>query len=519
MSTTPTAGSPIAAAAVQSEMYSPVTGQRMTCTDGGAAGFRCRNVDLMSFLPISEIGGGAGTRLNDIWGWTDPLTGDEYALVGRTDGTAFVNVTDPENPVFVGSLPFSAGVRPDTLWRVRPSTWRDIKVYRDHAFIVADGSDHGMQVFDLTRLRSVAAPPVEFTVDTLYTGVRNAHNIAINEETGYAYIVGSQPAKGVPGTCTSGLHMVDIRDPQRPTLAGCYRDEFSRRGYTHDTQCIIYRGPDLAYSGREICVSSNETAVVISDVTDKTNPTTIGVGTYPETHYAHQGWLTPNHVYFLLDDELDEIGSRNIERTRTLVWDLKSLEDPQLVKQYLGTSTSTDHNQYIVEDRAFQANYKSGLRILDISTVANPVEVGFFDTYTPDDTTGFQGAWSNYPFFQSGTVVVSSIGEGLFVLRPTGPAKTAIAAEEVPGEFTLHAAYPNPFNPETTITLDVERPQNVRVSVFDVQGKEVAVLFAGSVSAGPHALVFDAAGLASGVYLVRAAGETASRTLAVTLQK
>ncbi len=50
-----------------------------------------------------------GTGGNDIWGWADPMTGREYALMGMTDGTAFVDVTDPDNPAVLGKLPTVGG--------------------------------------------------------------------------------------------------------------------------------------------------------------------------------------------------------------------------------------------------------------------------------------------------------------------------------------------------------------------------------------------------------------------------
>ncbi|HET8785289.1 MAG TPA: choice-of-anchor B family protein, partial [Candidatus Limnocylindrales bacterium] len=160
-----------------------MTGEPETC-DGHVGAFSCSNVDLVAFLPVGAIGGDRGVRLNDIWGWTDPETGKEYALVGRVDGTSFVDISDPANPVYVGDLPKTA-VSPG-------STWRDIKVYKDHAFIVADGAgEHGMQVFDLTRLRDVENAPVTFTPDTTYHRIQSAHNIVINEESGFAYTVGN----------------------------------------------------------------------------------------------------------------------------------------------------------------------------------------------------------------------------------------------------------------------------------------------------------------------------------------
>jgi choice-of-anchor B domain-containing protein len=381
------------------------------CNGGAAGQFPCGNVDLLAFLPVQSIGGARGVEVNDIWGWTDPETGREYALVGRYDGTAFVDVTDPSTPVYVGQLP-KPGTSPG-------STWRDIKVYRDHAYIVADNAgEHGVQVFDLTRLRNPESPPVTFTEDARYDRIHSAHNIAINTETGYAYTVGNSDGGE---TCGGGLHMVDIRDPKSPTFAGCFSDPATGRqktGYTHDAQCVVYRGPDEDYRGREICFGSNETALSIADVTDKQDPVAVAVAEYPNVGYTHQAWLTEDHRYLLLDDEMDELHGL-VEHTRTLIWDVSDLDDPVLAEEFLNpNSVSIDHNQYVVGDKVYQSNYVAGLRILDISDIENPREVGFFDTVPyGSDGPRFDGSWSNYPFFESGVIVVTSGDEGLFLLR------------------------------------------------------------------------------------------------------
>ena len=152
------------------------------CNDGQADQFGCSNVDMLSFVSIRDLGGGADAEVNDLWGWTDPESGKEYALVSRNDGTAFVDITNPAMPVFVGDLPLTEGAR--------PSNWRDIKVYNDHAFIVSDGAGpHGMQVFDLRTLRDVQEMPADFSPLTVYDEVGSAHNIVINEASGYAYDV------------------------------------------------------------------------------------------------------------------------------------------------------------------------------------------------------------------------------------------------------------------------------------------------------------------------------------------
>ena len=387
-----------------------MTGQPEEC-DGQVGAFSCSNVDLVAFLPVASIGGDRGVRLNDIWGWTDPETGKEYALVGRVDGTSFVDISDPANPVYLGDLPKTA-VSPG-------STWRDIKVYQDHAFIVADGAGmHGMQVFDLKRLRNLENAPVTFTEDAHYDRIQSAHNIVINEDSGFAYTVGNS---GGSETCGGGLHMIDIHDPLNPTFAGCFSDPSTGRqktGYTHDAQCVMYRGPDEDYTGREICFGSNETALSIADVTDKQNPIAVAMAEYPNVGYTHQAWLTEDHRYLYMDDELDELNGL-VDHTRTLVWDVSDLDDPVLVKEFLNpNSTSIDHNLYVKGDKVFQSNYVSGLRVLDIADPAEPQEVGFFDTVPfGDDSPRFDGSWSNYPYFESGVIIVTSGYEGLFLLR------------------------------------------------------------------------------------------------------
>ena len=388
-----------------------IVGGPQSCDDGKAGEFSCSQVDLVSFLPVSAVGGGRGVRLAGIWGWTDPTTGKEYALLGRMDGTSFVDISDPANPVYVGDLPKTA--------QSQGAIWREIKVYADHAFIVADGAGaHGMQVFDLTRLRDVQNAPVTFTVDAQYDRIQSAHNIVINEDSGFAYATG---ANGGTETCGGGLHMIDIRDPKSPTFVGCFSDPTTgrqRTGYSHDALCVTYRGPDEEYEGREICFGSNETALSIADVTVKQTPIAVAMAEYPNVGYTHQAWLTEDQHYLFMDDELDELNGL-VDHTRTLVWDVSDLDDPVLVKEYFNPNTTAiDHNLYIKGDKMYQSNYVAGLRILDIQNPTEPQEVGFFDTVPfGDDGIRFDGSWSNYPYFESGIIAVTSMSEGLFLLR------------------------------------------------------------------------------------------------------
>ena len=380
---------------------------KVECSGGVAAGFSCNEIDLMSYLDKTQIGGSSTTSLNDIWGWTDTQTNKEYALVGMSNGTSFVDVSDPENPIYIGRLPT----------QTNNSSWRDIKVYQNYAFIVSEASGHGMQIFDLTELRNFNGTPFNFSNSAFYGEFGNAHNIFINEDTGYAYAIGTS-------TCgPGGLHIVDISSPTNPSKSACVSDPNTGRsntGYVHDVQCVVYNGPDSNYVGKEICFGSNETNVWIADLSTKSDDSsgskTIGLGSYDD-YYTHQGWLTEDHKYFIQNDELDEYYSSSINNTRTLIWDVQDLSNPTVLGTYIGPTPSIDHNNYIIGNKVFMSHYTSGLRILDISDITSPTEEAYFDVYPANDNTSFDGTWSNYPYFESGSIVVTSIDEGLFVLK------------------------------------------------------------------------------------------------------
>ena len=374
----------------------PNTNGAAPCDNGMAGQYPCNGFDLIGVIPNSTFGGG---KANDIWGWTDTTTGREYAIMGVANGTVFVDISDSEELLYLGKLPTATG----------SSSWRDIKVYADHAFIVSEASGHGMQVFDLTKLRNVADAPATFEADARFEGFGNAHNVVINEDTGFAYTVGTTRDDAFRG----GAHFVNIQDPQNPVANNGYGDQ----GYAHDAQVVTYNGPDTDYTGKEIFIGANEDQVVIADVTDKNNPITISTINYSNLVYTHQGWFTEDQRYFLLGDELDE-AERGLN-TRTLIFDLSDLDSPVLHFEYSGTASAIDHNGYVKGDEYYLANYTAGVRLLDISGIANETisETAFFDTYPANNNAAFDGVWSVYPYFASGKIIVSDINTGLFVIQ------------------------------------------------------------------------------------------------------
>lgn len=436
-------------------LISQHTFSQAACTNGFANSFPCNDYDLMSLFDKSTLSSKNGS---DIWGWTDASTNKEYAITTFGDKTCFIDITDPVNPVYLGFL------NSNISWFSR--VWRDVKVYNNHAFIVADAvGEHGMQVFDLTRLRNVTSPPENFTQDTVLTTglngttIGSCHNIVINESVGVAYLVGCNLANGGP-------IMIDISNPKNPVAVG----EYSQDGYTHDAQVVTYAGPDTAYTNKQILVASNgdlggTNKVVILDVTDPTNAIKISEVSYSNTKYTHQGWFTSDQRYFLVNDELDEQEIGN--KTRTLIFDFNDLDNPVYHSEFLNTTNSIDHNLYVKDNLVYQANYTSGMRVLDISNINNISEVGYFDTYPSNDNASFSGIWSVYPYFESGNIILSDYNSGFFVVRKSGTLQT----DSVPYESTLRI-FPNPSEGNITVEM-TEKEQLKNIKIFSILGQKV----------------------------------------------
>ncbi|MCF6349795.1 MAG: choice-of-anchor B family protein [Flavobacteriaceae bacterium] len=448
------------------------------CVGGFADIYPCNNMDLMSFMPVADFDSGAG---NDSWGWTDPDTGKEYALFCNRSNLAFVDITDPVNPIYIGKMNRTPGTD--------PNTWRDVKVYNNYAFVVSEASGHGMQVFDLTRLRDVSAPPVVFPQDAINDSFGSAHNIVINEDTGYAYIVGTTSFNGGP-------IFINIQDPENPVNEGGYSVE----GYSHDAQVITYNGEDTEHVGKELYIGANESSVVIIDVTNKTSPIKLSEIFYSNTAYTHQIWIDENHKYLYCNDEQDE--SFFGFNTRNIVFDLSDLDNPQLHHQYFGTTTAIDHNNYVVGNELYLANYRAGVRVIDISDIDNNnmSEDRFFDTFPNDNSANFDGAWSVYPFFESGNIVISD-DIGLFIVRASD---LPLTTDE--NELLTTNLYPNPAEN----IVHISTTKNIeKIEVSNILGEKVITINENFSDTKNYEL--DITTLNTGIYFIRVNNFKASK--------
>jgi choice-of-anchor B domain-containing protein len=383
-------------------------GSQLPSASGGSM-----NISLLSQMPLASIGGGLDG--SSLYAWVDPITSREYAIMGRSNGTAIVDVTNPTQPKFVANVPKQAGSA-DTLWR-------EPKVYGNWAYIGVDGTSHGMQVVDLTRVRAYSGTTLQLTPDRVYSNVTRIHTLAVNKQTGYLYLSGTNLNSGAP-------HIVDVRNPANPVSAGNVPGGAGWDGYSHESQVVIYNGPDVAHRGKEIMISSNgkqgatPDTLSIVNVTNKSAPVRLSTRGYTGAAYIHQGWFTEDHRWFFQNDELE---SSTGYQTRTHLWDLKDLDNPVYKGFWANTTPSIAHNLYVKGNFVYESNYTTGLRILKIGDLENGApsqwltEVAYYDTYAAGDGRSFNGAWNNYPYLPSGNILVSDIDGGLFVLRATLP--------------------------------------------------------------------------------------------------
>lgn len=353
-----------------------------------AAAFPTDRTTLLGWSSSTDMAGEA-TIASDLWGYTAP-SGREYAIVGLREGTSFVEITDAAAPRPLAVIPGPS------------SAWRDIKTHGQWAYVVNERGE-GMQVIDL---RGIDRGRVRLERNVTTGGLRTAHNLAVDSDSGYLYLLGSNLKRG-------GILAADLADPARPRLEPVQWDE----SYVHDLLVVSYaRG---RYAGRQIAFAfTGPRGLHIIDVTDKAAPLTMAHLHYQNATYSHSGSLSANRRLLYVNDELDERYNGRIPTMTTYVIRVGHLETPRLVRERRWPVEAIDHNSMVQGDRLYLSAYQGGLRVMDIARPRRPRMVGYFDTYPEADALRFSGAWGVYAGFPSGTVAVSDIQRGLFLIRP-----------------------------------------------------------------------------------------------------
>ena len=411
------------------------------CVGGRAASFPCQALDLLAH--VADRANSA--RGADIWGFVDLNSGREYAIMGYSNGTAVYDVTAPESPREVGFVPGQS------------TTWRDIKVYQSweatagrwhaYAYVTSDNATEGLVVIDLGQL------PQRVTSLAYSSDFTQAHNVFLTDidfGTGLS-LTGMTPLLVIAGSNISDgrFRAYSLDDPAAPAFVAMPSTPADQpqgnRLYIHDaaalsitdirkdTQCVNASGASQC----RVLFDFNESSVDIWDITDASRPARLSRTPYANAAYTHSGWPSEDGRYLFVQDELDE-RDRGLNTTLR-VFDIADLAAPLLVGAWTGPTRAIDHNGFARGNRYYMSNYARGLSVLDISNPASPVAAGFFDTYPATDAVGFPGAWGTYPFLPSGSIAISDIDSGFYLVAdrtldvPAGTlsfAGAAFGAEE-----------------------------------------------------------------------------------------
>lgn len=347
----------------------------------------CLGYSFFSFsqLNIDSVGHFSyDISTNDIWGYVAPDS-TEYALVGTVEGVSIVSLATPETPIEVAFI------------KGRNSSWRDLKTWGQYAYITTDRPNtapQGLQVIDLSGLPDTVSH--YFWSPTLDNNpadsLKSCHNLYI-DENGYCYLAGCNLNNG-------GVMIVDIiTNPDTPQIVG-----LGPTVYSHD----VYVRDDVVYSS-EI----DDGVLSIYDASDKFNFALLGRTETP-FQFTHNAWLS--------DDGNTVFTTEELANAPTTAYDISDLQDIKFLNSFVPVATKGQgvipHNVHYINGYLAISHYGNGLVIVDANRPENLVEVGNFDT-DPLRIGGFSGAWGAYPFLPSGLVLVSDIGNGLFVLRPT----------------------------------------------------------------------------------------------------
>jgi len=387
------------------------------CVDGKALGYECHNIDLQSHMPLNEFSS-TPSSANDIWGHTDLNNQKEYAIIGLRGSTAFVDISDPTNPIEVATIGGNG------------STWRDIKVYQHfdntankykaYAYVTTDKADQGMQIIDLSNL------PTNVTLIKTLNDFSEAHNVFISnldysDNTALSglipmiYISGSNLNTGDEKGSYQIYNLTDPADPQLEANSG------SGAGYIHDAASFVIDDARTAscnnHSPCEILIDFNAYNLDIWDITDKSAPYKIKNISYTTSDYIHSGWWSEDKMTIFIQNELDE--QRKGVNTTLEALDISDLNNPQIIGTYVGQTAAIDHNGFTLGTEYYMSNYRRGLSLIDISDPSNMTDIGFFDTFSipATNSANFNGAWGVYPYLPSGNVIVSDLEYGLFVLK------------------------------------------------------------------------------------------------------
>jgi choice-of-anchor B domain-containing protein len=383
-----------------------------------------------------------GNRYSGCWGWTQPVSNKEYAILGSQSGTYWIDITNPSAPV---TCTYFAGTSSN-------ATWRELKTYQNYCYVIADDAGaQGLQIFDMSGLPA--------TVTKVYESkALFARGHACWMDGSRFYVSGVTYSNNT----TSAMNIYDLSNPTNPVLVRSLSQDDPTITYVHDMfvrNDTIYAS--AGYQGLHVYKrNSNNSLTKLGSLT-----------TYPGSGYNHSSALTPNGPTLVFTDEVPAslpVKVANVTNPSNITIDATT-------NQY---SLTTPHNPFMLTNQyVIMSSYKDGVQLFDISNPAAPFVAGYFDTYPQGGantgnygSSAYNGNWGAYPFYPSKTVFALDMRNGAFYLK-SDLLSTPTSLNQLSQLKNLTSIFPNPSS--THVTIENKTSPFTKVEIFDASGKLV----------------------------------------------
>lgn len=400
------------------------------------------NINLLAHLnPEKDATGTDGRKYSGCWGWAQASKNREYAIIGTSSQTYFIDVTNPSNPVIVDSVKAKhAGC-----------TWREIKTYQNYCYIVSDDAPpNTFQIVDMQYL-----PDSVHIVHNGTTYFERSHTIFIDNDKMYCGSVTDAAGAGY-----STMRVYSLATPTAPVLIRKLEQDINNTiiDVVHDMYVrndTIYAS--CGYKGFHILkLTASNTFSLMQSFTG-----------YAYSGYNHSSWQTDDRKTMVF---ADEVGAHLPAK----VIDVSNFNNITLVDTIRSSFTATAHNPYIIGNRwCWLSSYQDGLYLYDISNPSNTTIYGYFDTQPQTGTTNYSGNWGAYPYLPSKIIIACDMQNGIFILDGDNAYKGSVGVNEQSSQSSMISVYPNPAKDEIHFLIANQSQKNIQCIITDVLGKTV----------------------------------------------
>ncbi len=429
---------------------------------------------------------------------------DSIAYVtGKHFGLEIVNITEPGNPEHTGSYE-------------TPHSSRGVFIQGHFAYVANYGN--GLKILDITN-------PENPMVVGCYDTPGYSHDVFVLGD--FAYIADYE----------HGLQIIDISNPTNPIFKGCYNtpgyaiDVVVRGGYAyvadydHNVQIIDISNPESPYYVTTFVIP-NYTAgiyirdnllyvaysafntgiqwagISIADITDPTNP--VCIGDFNTVGYFYDLFISEDNIVYCSFTYKENLGPLHYGLK---IIDVNNPESPSELGTYYITGEQYPKGIFVSGEHAFLASGFNRLEVIDISSPSNPELEAYYNT----------PGYAYDVFVDDGYIYVAD-ESSVLILRL---AQTKINSEITltPKAFKLLQNYPNPFNNATTLNFSLPKPGQIKLSVYNLLGQQVATLFEGTMDTGEHNITWNTNDLPSGVYLARLQSNSINQNIKMLMLK